>query len=199
MSLRLFAEQALADFSSTAAISPSSSHLVSAMIEPLPMARARVAVELGAGTGAMTGAMLEGLPHDATLFVFETNRRFVDYLKEKFHDPRLVLLNASAEKLGSELRKRGIRSIDSMVSSLGLGFMSSPQRHCIFNEVLPFTHKKFVMTQYQYIPGMQCSNGRVRRLDLRSLLRRYFGSVELRTVWPNLPPAFVFTCRGKSR
>jgi phosphatidylethanolamine/phosphatidyl-N-methylethanolamine N-methyltransferase len=166
------------------------------MLEPLPMARARVVVELGAGTGAMTGALLEELQPHATLFVFETNRRFIDYLKNKFRDPRLVLLNAPAESLGSELRRRGIDRIGAVVSSLGLGFMSGPQRHRLLSELLPFVDEKFVMTQYQYVLGLQFANGRLRRLDLRRLLARYFGSVQLRTVWLNLPPAFVFTCRG---
>ena len=195
MSLRIFAAEALADFATTAAISPSSSHLASAMLEPLPLAKARIAVELGAGTGAITGALLNELPPAAELLVFEINRRFFNHLKRKFPDPRLVLINSSAENLDLELRRRGHTRVDAVVSSLGLGLMPERERHSLFKRLLPFLHEKAALTQYQYIHCMQFENGRLRRLNLRPLLRRYFGSVQSKIIWRNLPPAFVFTCR----
>jgi phosphatidylethanolamine/phosphatidyl-N-methylethanolamine N-methyltransferase len=195
MSFRLFAEQALADFSSTAAVAPSSPQLVSAMLEPLPMARARVVVELGPGTGAMTEVLLKELPPQATLLVFETNRRFIEYLQKKLPDPRLILINAPAESLGPEIRRRGFDRVDAVVSSLGLGFMSAQQHHKLFSEILPFLHEKSVLTQYQYLIGLNFSKGRLSHLNLPKLLGRYFRSVRSKIVWRNLPPAFVFTCR----
>ena len=84
MSLKMFAEEALADFSTTAAISPSSPQLAAAKLEPLPLANARVVVELGAGTGVMTRALLNELPPQSTLLVFEINLRFYNYLKAHF-------------------------------------------------------------------------------------------------------------------
>lgn len=198
MSLKLFAAEMLTDFHTIAAISPSSSHLVSAMLEPLPLRKTRVAVELGAGTGAITRALLDELPSFATLLVFEINPRFFYYLRRNFSDPRLVLINSSADNLDSELRRRGHDRVDAVASSLGLGFMSERQRHALFQRLLPFLHTKSVLTQYQYIHGMQFENGRLRRLSLARLLRRYFGSVESKIIWRNLPPAFVFTCHAES-
>jgi len=195
MSLKMFAEEALADFSTTAAISPSSPQLAAAMLEPLPLAGARVVVELGAGTGVMTRALLSELPPNATLLVFEINQRFYNYLKTHFSDPRLVLIHASAEHLDLELRQRGYHEVDAVVSSLGLGLMSERERQNILERLLPFVHDRTVFTQYQYIHALQCKDGRLRRLDLRPLLGRYFGSVESKLIWRNLPPAFVFSCR----
>ncbi|MGH9359998.1 MAG: class I SAM-dependent methyltransferase [Terriglobia bacterium] len=194
MSLRIFAAEALADFTTTASISPSSSHLATAMLKPLALAKARIAIELGAGTGAITGAFLDELPAHARLLVFEINPRFCSYLKGKFPDPRLILINSSVENLDSELRQRGYDQVDAVASSLGLGFMSDRQHHTVFRRLLPFLHERAVLTQYQYIYGMQFANGRLRRLDLPRLLGRYFGSVQSKIVWRNLPPAFVFTC-----
>jgi phospholipid N-methyltransferase len=195
MSLRMFAEEALADFSTTAAISPSSHHLAAAMLKPLPLARTRVAVELGAGTGAITRALLAELPPLATLVVFEINPRFYNYLKTHFSDPRLVLIHSSAENVDRELQQRGILHVDAVASSLGLGLMADRERHTLFERLLPFLHDRAVLTQYQYIHALQCEKGRVRRLDLRPLLGQYFASVQSTLVWRNLPPAFVFSCR----
>jgi phospholipid N-methyltransferase len=194
MSLRTFVAEALTDFPTVAAISPSSKYLATAMLEPLSLARTRIALELGAGTGAITHALLEQLPPHATLLVFEINPRFFDCLQRSISDPRVILINSSAEHLDSELRRRGIRQVDSVISSLGLAFMSARKREALFQRLTPFLHHKSVFTQYQYIHGMQFVGGRLCRLNLRPLLYRYFGSVQSKIVWRNLPPAFVFTC-----
>ncbi len=194
MSLKVFASEALANFYTVAAVAPSSPHLAAAMVEPLPLSQTLVAVELGAGTGTMTRALLDELPREATLIVFEINPRFFHYLRENFHDPRLVLINENVEKIETELRTRGYDHVDVVVSSLGLGFMSEEQRRNIFEGLMPFVRPHTVLTQYQYIHSMQFANGRLRRLSLRPLLNRYFSSVKSKIVWRNVPPAYVFTC-----
>lgn len=197
MSFRIFAAEALADMTTTASLVPSSSHLASAMLKPLALAKARVAVEFGAGTGAITGALLNSLPAKSKLLVFEINPRFCHYLKERFSDPRLILINSSVENVAFELEQRGFDKIDAIASSLGLGLMSDRQHHTLFRKLLPLLNEGTVLTQYQYAYCMQFSNGKLRRLNLNGLLRQYFRSVKSTIVWRNLPPAFVFTCQGR--
>ena len=199
MSLRTFIVEALINFPTVAAISPSSSYLATAMLEPLTLARTRVALELGAGTGAITHALLAQLSPHATLLVFEINPRFFDCLRRSISDPRVILINSSAENLDSELRRRGIQQVDAVISSLGLAFMPDHERQALFQRLSPFLHPKSVFTQYQYIHGLQFVGGRLCRLNLRPLLNRYFGSVQSRIVWRNLPPAFVFTCHERTQ
>jgi phosphatidylethanolamine/phosphatidyl-N-methylethanolamine N-methyltransferase len=194
MSLKVFAVEAITAFHTTAAIAPSSRYLTRAMLEPLPWGRMRTVVELGPGTGAMTQALLDRLPADATLFAFEINPHFFDYLRRKISDPRLVLLNSSAEALGQELNRRGCDRVDAVVSSLGLGLMSDRQRHALLGGLVSLLGDSGVFTQYQYIHGLQLADRRLRRSDTSGLLCRYFGSIQRRTIWRNLPPAFVFTC-----
>jgi phospholipid N-methyltransferase len=197
MSLRTFVMEALANFPMVAAVSPSSRFLANAMLEPLPFSDTQVALELGAGTGVITHALLEQLPPNAKLLVFEINRRFVDCLEQDISDRRVILIHSSAENLRAELERRGIRRVDAVVSSLGLAFMSETQRQKVFEQLTPFLHENSVFTQYQYIHGLQFVKGRLCRFPLRSLLRRYFVSVQSKIVWRNLPPAFVFTCRAQ--
>src|SRR5712671_3284109 len=199
MSLRTFIIEAITNFPTVAAISPSSSYLASAMLEPLTLANARVAIELGAGTGAITHMLLDQLPPDAKLLVFEINPRFFEVLQQSISDPRVILINSSAENLDFELRRRGITQVDAVTSSLGLAFMPEPERQALFQRLSPFLHEKSVLTQYQYIHGLQFVGGRLCRLNLRPLLSRYFGSVQSRIVWRNLPPAFVFTCHAQTQ
>ena len=196
MSLRTFVAEAITNFPTVAAITPSSKYLATAMLEPLPLAKTRVALELGAGTGAITHALLEQLPPAARLLVFEINPRFLDCLRRTISDPRVILINASVENLDSELHRLGIQQVDAVTSSIGLAFMPERERQALFERLSPFLHRESVFTQYQYIHGLQLVEGRLGRLDLRPLLSRYFSSVESRIVWRNLPPAFVFACHG---
>lgn len=148
----------------------------------------------------MTRELLNELPRDATLLAFEINPRFISYLEQTFQDPRLVLVRESVEYIDRVLREHGYYHVDVVVSSLGLGFMSETQRRRIFDGLMPFVRSHTVLTQYQYIHGLQFSNGRFRRLSLQPLLKDYFGAVESRIIWRNVPPAYVYTChREKAR
>ncbi|HKF52114.1 MAG TPA: methyltransferase domain-containing protein [Candidatus Acidoferrales bacterium] len=194
MSLKVFASQVLKGFHTVAAVAPSSVHLAAAMVKPLHLSEASVAVELGAGTGVMTRALLKELPRAATLFVFEINPEFITYLRAHFDDPRLVLINENVENIEAELRKRGVDHVDVVLSSLGLAFMTEAQRRKIFEGLRPFLRPNTVLTQFQYVSSVQFENGRLRKLTLRPLLHRYFESVSSKIVWRNVPPAYVYTC-----
>jgi len=197
MSFRTFAAEALADYKTTGAVAPSSRFLARAMLEPLKLRPRCVIVELGPGTGVMTRALLNILPPDGNILAFEISDRFYSYLNEKIPDKRLVVLNTGAEHLKAELHKRGYDHVDGFVSSLALGFFSDAQRRALLESFSPFMGENSVYTQYQYVQGMELSHGRFRRFSIQPLLRQYFHSVQCRTVWRNIPPAFVFACRKK--
>lgn len=195
----VFAREALADFRTVASIAPSSRYLTRAMLHPLPLAQCRLVVELGCGTGVFTQELLKRLPSTATLLAFEINPRFAHYLRSVVSDPRLVLINASADTARHEVRRLGFERVDAVVSSLGLAFIPDQERHACLGALAGLLTKNGVFTQYHYLHGLQFQNGRLARSNITSLLHRYFSSVQRTIVWRNLPPAFVFVCRGPSR
>ncbi|MGH9788241.1 MAG: class I SAM-dependent methyltransferase [Candidatus Acidiferrales bacterium] len=199
MSLKEFTLGVLDNYVTTAAVAPSSRYLAQAMVAPLPLARTRVAVELGAGTGVMTHELLARLPQDATLFAFEVQPRFQQFLRRRFTDRRLALIDASAVTVGEELRRRGIAQVDAAVSSLGITYMSFKKRHAILDGLVQFFTGDSVFTQYHYVHGLlpwyQIEDGRLQRFDAVDLLKQYFRTLERKFVWRNVPPAFVFACR----
>ena len=119
MSIRMFAVEALSHLPTTAAIVPSSRFLTRAMLRPLRLEQARTVVEFGPGTGPMTRDLLAAMPRDSRLFAFEISPRFAEYLRESIDDPRLILVEDSAENLGHHLRNHGADKVDAVVSSLG--------------------------------------------------------------------------------
>jgi phosphatidylethanolamine/phosphatidyl-N-methylethanolamine N-methyltransferase len=190
-----FMAEALADFNTIGAIAPSSRYLTRAMLQPLSLETAKVAVELGPGTGVMTRALLQALPRDATLLAFEINDRFTRHLRATVNDPRLIVVNAPAEALRKELNRRGYPRVDAILSSLALGLMSNQQRQRILDEASGALSGAGIFTQYQYLHCLQFSDWQLRKFDLERLLEQYFRSVKRKIIWPNLPPAFVFACR----
>ncbi len=195
LSLATFVTQVLADFQSTAAVVPSSRMLAQAMVEPLPLSDAKFVVELGPGTGVMTRELLDLLSPDARVLAFEVSPRFVEYLRRSLADPRLEIVHAGAEAAARALRDRGWEHIDAVVSSLGLGLMPDSQQHAILSGLMPLLGERSVFTQFQYVHRMHLHERRLRYYDVGDLLRQYFQTVQSRTIWRNLPPAYVFNCR----
>lgn len=195
MSFRTFAAEALADYKTTGAVAPSSRYLARAMLQPLVFKPGCVVVELGPGTGVMTSALLEALPSASTLLAFEISDRFYGYLKRKFPDQRLVLLNTGAQHLQDELHKRGYERVDAIVSSLALGFFSNADRRQLLESFISVMDDQSIFTQYQYMQGMEMQDGKLRRFSVRPLLEEYFDAVRCEKVWRNIPPAFVYACR----
>jgi phospholipid N-methyltransferase len=143
----------------------------------------------------MTRALLNLLPPDATLLAFEINPRFAQHLRSTITDPRLVLIHARAEALQEELTRRGYRYVDGILSSLALGLMSDRQRHALLSVISICLKKRGIFTQFQYVHSLQFRDRQLTKFDLLRLLELYFRSVQRKIIWPNLPPAFVFTCR----
>jgi phosphatidylethanolamine/phosphatidyl-N-methylethanolamine N-methyltransferase len=201
--LALFLEEALANYPSVASVAPSSRHLARAMAEPLRHMKAGVVVELGAGTGVITRALLDLLPADATLIAFEINKKFYRYLRRNFHDPRLLLINDCAETLGRHLAQLGLKRVDAMVSSLSFSLMTARQRHAILKGLFACLDAKSVFLQYHYLPARIVNAFPQRRrdgnrpLNVPRMLHQHFGSVESHIVWRNLPPALVYACERK--
>lgn len=197
--LKTFTAEAFNNFHTTSAVVPSSRYLTRAMLAPLPLGRARTVVEFGGGTGAITRALLDALPAQATLLSFEINPRFRAYLQAAIPDPRLEVIPAGAERVREELGARGIREVDAAVSSLGLTFMPAKQRHAILRGLLGFMSPAGVLTQFQYLHGLlphiHPADRQLQCFIAARWLRSYFPQVTSEVIWRNFPPAIVFACR----
>ena len=188
----LFFVQSLQSLKVTASLFPSSRFLANALLRPIDFGRARVIVELGMGTGAITHEILRRLQPGGVLYGVDINKAFITHVRRKIHDSRFVPILGGAERLGLLLHQRGIERADAIVSSLGLSAMGPELRSNIVRQAADHLSGDGVLTQYQYLqinaPGM-------RRFRERDFLRGYFRVVDSERVIWNLPPANVFTCR----
>jgi phospholipid N-methyltransferase len=195
----LFFSQSLRSISVTASLFPSSRFLASALLRHIDFASARVIVELGIGTGAITKQILRRLNPDAVLLGVDLNPAFVNHVKRNIQDSRFIPILGQAERLGALLSRHGITRADAIVSSLGLTAMHPAQRTTILKQAAAYLTPNGVLTQYQYLhasgkPNWAASLGLVRFAE-KEFLKAHFRQVATERVLWNLPPAKVYTCR----
>ncbi len=95
---------------------PSSGKLAQAIISEIGLKTANRIVELGPGTGAITGHILKEMNPDAEFMAVELNSKMYDSFKKKF--PGVKILNENAACLRSLLYHEGMPDVDVVISGL---------------------------------------------------------------------------------
>lgn len=180
--LRFFKES-LADFKNTGSFVPSSRRLARRLTRPLAARPNMIVVELGAGTGAVTGFLAETLPIDAKIISLEINPVLVNRLRRSFKDKRIEIVEGDARDLGEHLSKLKIAKVDYIVSGLPLGNFSKNLRRAILDEIRVNLKSNGVYTQFQYFMANFIE------------IRKTFMMIDFVWEWRNFPPAFVYTCK----
>lgn len=112
----IFLRELLDNPGSVGAVWPSSRQLARRMAAQVPLSGSGLVVEVGAGTGAVTQALLDrGIPA-RRLWIVERSPAFVQHLRRRF--PALTVVGGDAADLESLLPANAI--VDAVVSSLPL-------------------------------------------------------------------------------
>ncbi|MEU7982637.1 methyltransferase domain-containing protein [Micromonospora sp. NPDC049081] len=185
-----FLREFLRDPFTVAAVAPSGRPLADLVTAPVPGVGEPLVVELGPGTGAFTAAIQRRLAGRGHHLAVEVNERFAGLLAARY--PRLDVAVADARDLGDVLAQRGHGRADVIVSGLPWAAFAGGQQdellHAVTDALTPdgaFT--TFGYTFARWTPPAQ----RLRR----ALGDRFEEVVTGRTVWANVPPAFVYSCR----
>jgi phospholipid N-methyltransferase len=175
----LFARAMIANPRQVGAIWPTSRRAVRGLLDMADIGGARTVLEFGVGTGVYTAEILRRVGREARVLGFEVDARLCRAVCARLDDPRLELVNDSAENAGRYL---GGEAADVIVSSLPFTTLPAGTREAILDlscGVLDPTGSFLVL---QYSPAV-----------LGELERR-FGRVRRRLCPLNLPPAFLFAC-----
>lgn len=159
------------------AFAPSSKSLAKLMARDIgPGSRV---VELGAGTGTVTEALLANGVAPEDLYLVEREGEFVRILERRF--PQCRVIAADALHLNGEF---ATASFDFVVSGLPLLLFSAEQRHQVLQQAFRLLKPCGHFHQFTY--GGVCPLDR----DLRATFR--VDSVLLGIAPLNLPPGFVY-------
>jgi len=167
-----------------ASVSPSGRQLAHEMVAQIPP-HARRVVELGAGTGVFTRALIEHGIAPADLLVVELNAELHGLLERRF--PGVGVVHGDARDLRAIVARTGFArpgEVDAVVS--GLGFLAMPHdlQQAILEAVFDVLGPGRPLIQFTYAP---------RNPFPRSLLDRL--GLEVRRAglaWRNMPPATVY-------
>ncbi len=162
------------------AVAPSSKFLVKKMCDKIDFTEARNIIELGPGTGVFTKELLSRANKDCKIFVFELNNEFYNLLEKKFKDPRIVLLNKSAEDIDLVLREHGVKEVDAILSSLPLTVIPDKIKKRIIIKSYDALKSGGRYVQYQY------------SLNAKKLLKMKFDNLKMAFSTINIPPAFIY-------
>ena len=106
------------------AVTPSGRVLAQAMVAILPERTAARVIELGPGTGAFTGAIVDRVGAAGRFLAIDIEPSFVKEIHQRY--PRVECVQASAEQLESLVKARDIAPVDHILS--GLPFAQSSAR-----------------------------------------------------------------------
>lgn len=197
-----FVKKGITDFHQTASIVPSQRFLVNAMVDAARPERAKTIVELGPGTGPMTGPLLSRMRPDARLFTIEIDRPLHEELVRSHVDPRLTPILGSAENIEELLAAQGFTGkVDVVFSSLGMSLIPGAIRERILESAARVlapggTYVQFGYFHTRYVTWTKDEG--LKGFDYRATLRRHFGSVTRRPVPANLPPAWVYRAHPRT-
>lgn len=164
-------------------LSRSSGFVSRAMIKHVDFDKADCIVEFGAGDGPITKHILARMKPNARLLAFEVNPILCKLLQENCPDPRMRIVQDSAEHLQAYLQKEGFAHADFIISAIP--FVALPE--ALGNQILQTAKTslrpggKFVQINYSLLAR--------KRYDA------IFGNSEVDFVPLNLPPAFITSCK----
>jgi phospholipid N-methyltransferase len=166
--------------STIGSITPSTQYLANKMVEGIPWDDSRTIVELGAGTGVITEAIMKSMSPNTTLILFEKDPLFRHLLLTKYPHAMVV---QEAKKLQYTLHAQNIKKADLIFSSLPFTVLKKKERDQILNNVYESLDHGGRFIAYQY------------SLRMRTEFASYFPDNKIKFVPLNIPPAFIFHCQ----
>lgn len=176
-----FFREGMKDLGTIGSIARSSKYLCRYMVRLADLNTAKCVVELGAGDGVMTHHILAAMPPDAKLLSFEINEKFCDILR-KIEDPRLHVIEDSAEHMMDHAQKLGFEEVDTVFSALPFVVLPAELSKSIVRSCHDALKPMGQFIQFHY------------SLMMIKLYKEVFKRVSIKFELFNLPPAFIILC-----
>jgi phosphatidylethanolamine/phosphatidyl-N-methylethanolamine N-methyltransferase len=175
------------------AIAPSSQRLARAMLDGLSFPLGVRVVELGPGTGAVTGEIVRRLPAHATCIAIDIDPVFSARIGERW--PKIESICDRAERLVEILRARAALPIDHIISGLPFASLPHATTRNIVDAIAESLRDGGTFTTFQYVHAYALHSA----VAVRRLLAQKMNSSPTRAfVLGNLPPALVFRWRKQA-
>ncbi len=161
-------------------IIPSSRWMERRITRTADLAHAKLAIELGPGTGGTTKALLQAMAPDAKLLAIEINPGFCDLIERSIGDPRLIVHHGSAAEIPEALVKHDLSSPDVILSGIPFSTMPRELGLAILRSVRASLAPGGRFVAYQF------------RDVVHTLGKQVFGPASVQLELLNVPPMRVY-------
>jgi phospholipid N-methyltransferase len=169
-----------------ASLAPSSRWLSQTTVRNIPWDRARILVELGAGTGPITRVLAEKARPDCRVVVLERDPDFARLLHERFDPlPNFDVVEGDVRNLTEILAARGIGQVDYVISGLPVPSFPRELQLDLFRVVKQVLSPSGTFNQITEMPWVYWR-----------FYKRFFHEVRFVFEPRNFPPAGAYFCRG---
>lgn len=165
---------------------PSSQAMCQGVLESVDFGRPGTIVELGAGTGPVTEAVLTRLRAHHRFVTVENDPDFCEVLRRRF--PETPLIQSDATQIAEPLARMGIHTVDYVLSGLPTPSLSI----------------RAMVRLWRWLQTALAPNGQFIQITVAPVLyrrfyKRLFESVDYRMVWSSIPPGGVYRCARPRR
>ncbi len=182
----LFLGKFLRHGTAIASLAPSSRWLSRTTVRNVDWARARVVVELGAGTGPITRVVAQRARRDCRVVVLERDPDFARLLRARFESQaNLEIVEGDVRDLSGILGDRGITQVDYVISGLPVPSFPKGLQNDLFRAVGSILAAEGTFNQITEMPWVYWR-----------FYRRFFEDVRFVFEPRNFPPAGAYFCRG---
>jgi phosphatidylethanolamine/phosphatidyl-N-methylethanolamine N-methyltransferase len=167
------------------ALLPSSRRLAKAMVAEIDFNKTGAIIELGAGTGVMTHALLEAGVSPDRLLVIERDPKLHDLLVSQF--PNLTVLCEDAANIHKLLDSHNIKKVCAILSSIPFLTIPKPVGKAIQEQMAKVIDKDGLVVQFTY--GIKSPISKKQLESMGMYAKR------TKTIMTNVPPAHVWVYR----
>jgi phospholipid N-methyltransferase len=171
----------------TGAIVASSKELAQVITDVAQLDGAEVVVELGPGAGVFTEVISRRIGPGATFLSVEINPEFVEATRARC--PGVTVVHDSAVNTQFYLRNLGLDGCDRIICGLPWATFSEALQDQILQTVTRILRPGGRFVTFAYRQGLLLPGGWRFRKKLENTFLRV---TTTRTVWLNVPPAFVY-------
>jgi len=185
----LFLQEFKKDMLHTGAILPSSKDLSKFITDIADLKQKKTVVELGSGTGVFTKEINKKLSEKAIFFALEFNELFVNQTKQNC--PHITIYNDDAKNIQKYLLQNNKNSCDCIISGLPWSCFDERKQKELIDNIYNVLENGGNFLTFSYIQSSLLPQG----IKFRKLLEKKFKiTIQTKTIWTNLPPAFVYIC-----
>lgn len=174
-----------------ATFAPTSTRVARRMASVVPPTGDPVVLELGAGTGAITNAIVARLGGRGRHLAIELDTEMVEYLRQR--QPSVEVIQGSAADLDTILADAGVTRVDAIVDTMPWTLFPRAEQERILEKVAAALKPGAAFTNIVLAHSLPLAPAR----RFRGLLRRTFTETRVTPiVWTNVPPALTYVSQN---